>query len=233
MVLLTCPQHCASWHLWGFCGKWILFLTTEWNCTDSYKRRKLWEETSEDKQHRGLGVIGETCRLAKDKVLRKVFGRFAKHFRSGHLKNQKGCDHETYHLSLGPSVQKCSPKIWNPTDRWGFLHSAQHLRKCARDFAGVKRAANDFVEWASGILEKQQDSELAQDVPNAKAYIDYKINIHKVILDNVVEIIYSCYAENAVLCTYFWRHILFLGIKTFSRESDYIYNSLVYICIMS
>ncbi len=47
------------------------------------------------------------------------------------------------------------------------IASAQHLvtgtedslRKCARDFEGVKRAADDFVEWANGILEKLQDSD--------------------------------------------------------------------------
>ncbi|KAL0194773.1 hypothetical protein M9458_008345, partial [Cirrhinus mrigala] len=45
---------------------------------DSYKRMKLWEENSEDKRHRRLGVIGETRWWAKDEALRKVFGRFAK-----------------------------------------------------------------------------------------------------------------------------------------------------------
>ncbi|RXN12350.1 SCAN domain-containing 3-like protein [Labeo rohita] len=45
---------------------------------DSYKRLKLWEENSEDKRHRRLGVIGETRWWAKDEALRKVFGRFAK-----------------------------------------------------------------------------------------------------------------------------------------------------------
>lgn len=96
------------------------------------------------------------------------------------------------------------------------------LRKCARDFEGVKRAADDFVEWANGILEKLQDSdaevqttlpekrirkhkrqpgELAQDEPIANADIDYKINIHNVILDTVIESFHSRYAENAVLCT--------------------------------
>ncbi|RXN32369.1 SCAN domain-containing 3-like protein [Labeo rohita] len=45
---------------------------------DSYKRMKLWEENSEDKRHRRLGVIGEMRWWAKDEALRKVFGRFAK-----------------------------------------------------------------------------------------------------------------------------------------------------------
>jgi hypothetical protein len=29
-----------------------------------------------------------------------------------------------------------------------------NLRKCARDFECVKRAADNFVEWANGILEE-------------------------------------------------------------------------------
>lgn len=45
---------------------------------DSYKRMKLWEETSEDRRHRRLDVIGETRWWAKDEALRKVFGSFAK-----------------------------------------------------------------------------------------------------------------------------------------------------------
>lgn len=39
---------------------------------------KLWEENSEDKTHKRLGVIRETRWWAKDEALRKVFGRFAK-----------------------------------------------------------------------------------------------------------------------------------------------------------
>lgn len=87
------------------------------------------------------------------------------------------------------------------------------MRKCARDFEGVKRAADDFVEWANGILEKLQDSdaevqtalpekrirkhkrqpgELAQDEPIANADIDYKINIHNVILDTVMQKMQCC-----------------------------------------
>ncbi|XDV21827.1 hypothetical protein PO909_026847 [Leuciscus waleckii] len=108
------------------------------------------------------------------------------------------------------------------------IASAQHLvtgteeslRKCARDFQGVMRAADDFVEWANSILEKLEDSEaevqtslpekrirkhkrqpgeLAQDEPIANADTDYKINIHNVILDTVIESFHSRYAENAVL----------------------------------
>ncbi|KAI2646611.1 GMP reductase [Labeo rohita] len=110
------------------------------------------------------------------------------------------------------------------------IASAQHLvtgteeslRKCARDFQGVMRAADDFVERANGILEKLEDSEaevqtslpekrirkhkrqpgeLAQDEPIANADTDYKINIHNVILDTVIESFHSRYAENAVLCS--------------------------------
>lgn len=34
--------------------------------------------------------------------------------------------------------------------------TGDNLRKCARDFVGVKRAADNF-EWANDILEEQQD----------------------------------------------------------------------------
>lgn len=45
---------------------------------DSYKRMKLWKETSEDRRHRRLGVIGETRWWAKDEAVKKVFGSVAK-----------------------------------------------------------------------------------------------------------------------------------------------------------
>lgn len=38
---------------------------------------KLWEETSEDRRHSQLDVIGETHWWAKDEALKKVFGSFA------------------------------------------------------------------------------------------------------------------------------------------------------------
>lgn len=96
------------------------------------------------------------------------------------------------------------------------------LRKFTRDIEGVKRAADTFVEWANGMLEKRQDSyaeaqtalpekrikrmkrkpgELAEDEPIADADMDYKIHVHNVILDTAVETIHRRYAANAVLCT--------------------------------
>ncbi len=64
------------------------------------------------------------------------------------------------------------------------IASAQHLvtgtedslRKCARDFEGVKRAADDFVEWANGILEKLQDSDAeVQKTQEATRGLIYKM----------------------------------------------------------
>lgn len=94
----------------------------------------------------------------------------------------------------------------------------ENLKKFTRDFEDVKSAADNFVEWANGILEQQEDcdaealpekrtrkknrkpGELAEDEPMANADEDYKIKVHNVILDTVVESIHRRYAANAVLC---------------------------------
>ncbi|KAJ4923445.1 hypothetical protein JOQ06_014034 [Pogonophryne albipinna] len=34
------------------------------------------------------------------------------------------------------------------------------LRKCSRDFDGVKKAADEFVAWANGILQEQDECDL-------------------------------------------------------------------------
>ncbi|KAJ4939420.1 hypothetical protein JOQ06_028869, partial [Pogonophryne albipinna] len=34
------------------------------------------------------------------------------------------------------------------------------LRKCTRDFDGVKKAADEFVAWANGILQEQDECDL-------------------------------------------------------------------------
>ncbi|KAJ8350084.1 hypothetical protein SKAU_G00252140 [Synaphobranchus kaupii] len=34
------------------------------------------------------------------------------------------------------------------------------LRKCVRDFEGVKRAADEFVVWANGMLQENDDCEV-------------------------------------------------------------------------
>ncbi|KAL1251715.1 hypothetical protein QQF64_019511 [Cirrhinus molitorella] len=222
---------------------------------DSYKRMKLWEENSEDKRHRRLGVIGETRWWAKDEALRKVFGKFAKPDNALYTdlvitmeKTEKDVTMKPrnkaqgYKAALLKYESILTAEIFlrifeqtTPLSKYlqtsGMdIASAQHLvtgteeslRKCARDFQGVMRAADDFVERASGILEKLEDSEaevqtslpekrirkhkrqpseLTQDEPMANADTDYKINIHNVILDTVIESFHSRYAENAVLCS--------------------------------
>ncbi|KAL1251688.1 hypothetical protein QQF64_019484 [Cirrhinus molitorella] len=201
---------------------------------DSYKRMKLWEENSEDKRHRRLGVIGETRWWAKDEALRKVFGKFAKPDNALYTdlvitmeKTEKDVTMKSvirnkaqgYKAALLKYESILTAEIFlrifeqtTPLSKYlqtsGMdIASAQHLvtgteeslRKCARDFQGVMRAADDFVERASGILEKLEDSEaevqtslpekrirkhkrqlseLTQDEPMANADTDYKINIH-------------------------------------------------------
>jgi hypothetical protein len=48
--------------------------------------------------------------------------------------------------------------------------------------------------------KKRKPGELAEDEPIANADMDYKIKIHNVILDTVVESIHRRYAANAALC---------------------------------
>ena len=48
--------------------------------------------------------------------------------------------------------------------------------------------------------EKRKPDELAEDEPIANADMDYKIKIHNVVLDTVVESIHLRYAVDAVLC---------------------------------
>ncbi|KAJ8369227.1 hypothetical protein SKAU_G00092550 [Synaphobranchus kaupii] len=78
------------------------------------------------------------------------------------------------------------------------MGTKESLRKCARDFDSVRRAADTFVEWANGILQEQQDceaevqtalpekrlrkkkkmpSELAEDEPITDAMRDYEYNL--------------------------------------------------------
>eukprot|EP00063_Salmo_salar_P063808 XP_014038643.1 PREDICTED: zinc finger protein 519-like [Salmo salar] len=104
---------------------------------DSNKCMNLWEETSEDRRHRRLDVIGETGWWAKDKALRKVFGSFD--------------------CALSMDVVITMERIEKDVAIKPAIRPRDNLRKCARDFEGVKRAADNFVEWANGILEEQQD----------------------------------------------------------------------------
>lgn len=104
------------------------------------------------------------------------------------------------------------------------MGTKDNLKKCARDFDGVKRAADTFVEWANGILQEQQDcdaevqtalpekrlrkkkkrpGELAEDEPITDAMWDYNVKIHNVVLDTVIESFHRRYAANAVLCSDF------------------------------
>ncbi|KAI4826761.1 hypothetical protein KUCAC02_030194 [Chaenocephalus aceratus] len=98
------------------------------------------------------------------------------------------------------------------------------LRKCTRDFDGVKKAADEFVAWANGILQEQDEcdlevqtalpekrvrkkksmpGEVAQDEPVSDAGRNYKIKAHNVILDTVTDSLQRRYAANAVLCSDF------------------------------
>lgn len=44
-----------------------------------------------------------------------------------------------------------------------------NLEKCVQDLVGIRRTADDYVEWASDILEEQQDCDTeAQTEENQK-----------------------------------------------------------------
>lgn len=43
----------------------------------------------------------------------------------------------------------------------------ENLKEFATDFEGVKSAADDFVEWANGILEQQEDCD-AEALPEKR-----------------------------------------------------------------
>ncbi|XP_029551933.1 uncharacterized protein LOC115151819 isoform X2 [Salmo trutta] len=159
---------------------------------ESYKRMKLWEETSEDRRHRRLDVIGETRCWAKDEALRKVFGSFAKPDRTLYTDVVITMERIEKDVTIKPDIRSKAQgykdallkyetiltaevflrifEQMSPLSKYlqtsGMdIVTAQHLvtgtednlRKCAQDFEGVKRAADDFVEWANGILEEQQD----------------------------------------------------------------------------
>lgn len=41
-------------------------------------------------------------------------------------------------------------------------HLVEGLRKCARDFEGVKCAADEFVKWPNGKLQEEEECELVE-----------------------------------------------------------------------
>lgn len=216
---------------------------------DSYKRMHIWEETTEDKRHRRLGVIGETRWWAKDEALKKVFGGFAKPDQALYTDVIITMEKTEKDMTIKPAIRSkaqgykdallryetiLTAEIYlrifeNTSPLSKYLQTsgidfvtAQHLvtgtednlRKYARDFESVKKAADNFVEWTNGILEEQQncDAEAQTALPEKRTKKkkrrpgelaedeDYEIKIHNVILDTVAESIHHRYAANAVLC---------------------------------
>ncbi|XP_051992935.1 uncharacterized protein LOC127651233 isoform X2 [Xyrauchen texanus] len=98
------------------------------------------------------------------------------------------------------------------------------LKKCVRDFSGVKEAADQFVVWANGELLEKEDcemevevalpekrvkkkkimpGELAEDEPLTAAERDFEVTIHNVIMDTVTQSIHERFAVSAKLCSDF------------------------------
>lgn len=172
---------------------------------DSYKRMHLWEETTEDKRHRRLGVIGETRWWAKDEALKKVFGGFAKPDQALYTDVIITMEKTEKDMTIKPAIRSkaqgykdallryetiLTAEIYlrifeNTSPLSKYLQTsgidfvtAQHLvtgtednlRKYARDFESVKKAADNFVEWTNGILEEQQncDAEAQTALPEKR-----------------------------------------------------------------
>lgn len=98
------------------------------------------------------------------------------------------------------------------------------LRECARDFEGVKSAADEFVKWANGKLQEEEEcelvvqtilpekrfrkkkimpGELAEDEQLASADTDFKVKVHNVVVDTVTDSIHRRFSANAKLCSDF------------------------------
>lgn len=98
------------------------------------------------------------------------------------------------------------------------------LRKCTRDFEGVKCAADEFVKWANGKLQEEEEcelvvqtalpekrvrkkkrmpGELSEDEQLASADTDFRVKVHNVILDTVTDSIHRRFSANAKLCSDF------------------------------
>lgn len=98
------------------------------------------------------------------------------------------------------------------------------LRKCARDFEGGKWAADEFVKWANGKLQEEEEcelvvqaafserrirkkkrmpGELVEDEQLASADTDFEVKVHNVIVDTVTAAIQRRFSANAKLCSDF------------------------------
>ena len=98
------------------------------------------------------------------------------------------------------------------------------LRECARDFEGVKCAADEFVKWANERLQEEEEcelvvqtalperrvrkkrkmpGELADDEQLASADTDFRVKVHNVIVDTVTDSINRRFSANAKLCSDF------------------------------
>lgn len=96
----------------------------------------------------------------------------------------------------------------------------EDLRKCVRDFDAVKKAADNFVEWANDKLLDREDCELevqaalpakrtrkkktmpgesSEDETVSDATTAYKIKVHNVIFDTVAESIHRRFLNNGTL----------------------------------
>ncbi len=97
------------------------------------------------------------------------------------------------------------------------------LKKYVRDFSGVKEAADQFVEWANELLEKEDSEmevevalpekrvkkkkimprEVAEDEPLTVAERDFEVTTHNVIMDTVTQSIHERFAVSGKLCSDF------------------------------
>ena len=99
----------------------------------------------------------------------------------------------------------------------------ESLRKCSRDFEGVKHAADMFVRWANERLEKEEcelvvqtafpekrvskkkkmPGELASDETLPSAEANFRVKVHDVITDTATNRIQTRFSANATICSDF------------------------------
>ncbi|MBN3277968.1 F200A protein, partial [Polyodon spathula] len=154
---------------------------------------------------------------AKDQALRKVFGSFSNPQHAFFIDLVLTLTKTEEDTSMKPTVRVKSKNLHTSgmdilTAQWFVMGTQESLKKCVRDFDGVKRAADKFVEWANEKLQEQDGKaevqaalpekwvrkkrampgELAEDEPLPDPDSEYKTKAHNLILDTVTKSNFAC-----------------------------------------
>lgn len=109
------------------------------------------------------------------------------------------------------------------------------LKECARDVEGAKCATDEFVKYANGKLQEEEEcelvlqtalterrfrkkkrmpGELAEDEQLAIVVTEFKVKVHNVIVDTVTDSIQIRFSANSKLCSDF----VYLDPRNFACE---------------